>query len=311
MPDDSNQGGFDSPLDELFVERARFHEPSAAERQAWAKAAKQASRRRRRRKRSANRHERLRRLVPLGVLAGVALLAYLLWPTGGRGGGGPDIEIVAPEQVRVVYATPSDVVADDGFALAIRNEMAVVDTWFKEQADGRAPKVLKEEDEVVVETRRFDATATELSDRADAVGLVADAFHDEEGKLPSDELLLVFVPLEFSAQVRCGESGLTIVVVWVGSCGDVPSIESTALDDGVSGTIAHELVHAMGAVASCAPHYGQNGHVVDDPQDIVYDMPAGGEPPAVNDLLLDPGHDDYYDHGNNDCPDIKDHPLWD
>jgi hypothetical protein len=67
----------------------------------------------------------------------------------------------------------------------------------------------------------------------------------------------------------------------------------------------------MGAVGSCAPHYGRNGHVTDNPRDIVYDQPPGGPPPASDDLLLDPGHDDYFRHDRGGCPDIADHPLWD
>jgi len=307
----SGPGHFDSPLDDLFVEGAQFHEPSAAERATWAKAAHAASKRRKRRARrdrwQVRRKLAFGRAVPWLVFAGVVVIVYMVW-TGGGGGGGP--EIVAPEQVRVVYATPSDVEVDEALVDAIRNEVRVADAWFGEQA-GRSPKWLEEGGVVAVEQRTLSHSSAELADRSDAVGLVADDFADEDGGLPSNEVVLVFVPLEFESQERCGESGLTVVVVWVGSCGDVPSTETTELDGGISGTVAHELLHAMSAVPRCAPHYGNNGHVVDDPRDVMYDPGENGEPGATRGLLLDPGNDDYYDHDNPGCPDVRDHPLWD
>jgi hypothetical protein len=30
-----------------------------------------------------------------------------------------------------------------------------------------------------------------------------------------------------------------------------------------------EDIHVLGAVEPCAPHYGRNGHVVDDPADLM------------------------------------------
>jgi hypothetical protein len=74
-------------------------------------------------------------------------------------------------------------------------------------------------------------------------------------------------------------------------------------------TIAHELVHALGAVAPCAPNYGNNGHVIDDPTDLMYD---GGDGSRVtpDDIRLDPQRDDYYEAGKKGCPGIEKSRLW-
>jgi hypothetical protein len=63
----------------------------------------------------------------------------------------------------------------------------------------------------------------------------------------------------------------------------------------------HELLHGLGIVATCAPHHTRAGHVSDDPRDLMY---AGDQPwqPAI----LDRGHDDYFAHPQNGCPDLKD-----
>lgn len=300
---DIGKGGFESPLDDLFVEGARFHEPSAAERTEWSKAAHAASKRRKTRERKAGRQTRLRKFAPFLVLGALTLAVLVAFPNTGRN----TVDAAGPDQVRVVYAIPTDVEQDDDLVAAIRNEVTVANAWFEEQA-GRAPKWVEEDGELVVETQALAVSTDSVIDRPDAGSLIADEFRDENGELPTDEVVVVFVPIAY--EQACGETG-AVIVVWVGACGDVPSTASAVLDGGVSGTIAHELIHAMGAVGACAPNYGRNGHVIDNPNDIMYDPPEGAAFPAANNLLLDPGNDDYYDHGNGDCPDIKDSPLWD
>jgi len=61
----------------------------------------------------------------------------------------------------------------------------------------------------------------------------------------------------------------------------------------------HELLHTMGIIASCAPHFTQAGHVSDDPRDLMYAGPQPWRP-----SILDVGHDDYYTHGNAACLDL-------
>jgi hypothetical protein len=119
---------------------------------------------------------------------------------------------------------------------------------------------------------------------------------------------LSFVPVTFPEQIRCGEgSQAGFAIVWMGSCSIVPSVGSRTFGEGATFVIAHELVHALGAVPPCAPHYGRNGHVIDDPRDLLYDGPTRA---PYGTIELDPGHDDYYHTNHADCPDIADHPAW-
>ena len=64
-------------------------------------------------------------------------------------------------------------------------------------------------------------------------------------------------------------------------------------------SLLHEIFHALGAVATCAPHHTNAGHVSDDPRDLMY---AGNLPWQPS--LLDVGNDDYFNHKNKGCLDI-------
>lgn len=61
----------------------------------------------------------------------------------------------------------------------------------------------------------------------------------------------------------------------------------------------HEILHALGLVAPCAPNQTQSGHVSDNPMDLMYAGPADWHP-----TTLDMGRDDYYAHGDPACLDL-------
>ncbi len=65
--------------------------------------------------------------------------------------------------------------------------------------------------------------------------------------------------------------------------------------------LAHEILHALGFVATCAPSHALSGHVGDDNQDLMY---AGNLPWMP--WLLDSNWDDYFAHSNGRCLDLLD-----
>lgn len=318
----------DVTLDESFVSGASHREGSAAERAQWArqaaKAARKSARQDDRRRRLQRRWSHLARLRPVFVVAGFLAVA-LVWSriSGGGGSQEPTVQAgatpttaaptdVKPTSIRVVYALPSDTVENPNAIPAIRHELGIVQRWFESQAGGRHLRLASNQEPTPVEIRHLSVTAAELRDRPDAYTLV-----DEELRPPttggttppSTEIFLTFVPVTFAEQVRCGTaSGAGSAVVWVGSCGVSPSERSTRFGDGATFVMAHELVHALGAVDRCAPHYGRNGHVTDDPRDLMYDGPDRVDPSQV---VLDPGHDDYFQTGRMMvCYDVASHPAW-
>ena len=68
----------------------------------------------------------------------------------------------------------------------------------------------------------------------------------------------------------------------------------------------HEVLHTMGFVPTCAPHHTRDGHVSDNPRDLMY---AGDEPwrPAV----LDVGNDDYFHAHILGCRELAVSPYLD
>lgn len=98
--------------------------------------------------------------------------------------------------------------------------------------------------------------------------------------------------------------GNTIVSYWahVGPGEADCVVEDFAGADDPPGTwefgLVHELFHAFGAVATCAPNHFE-GHVGDFPFDLMY---RGDEPwvPSV----IDVDNDDYFGHGDPDCTDV-------
>ena len=87
--------------------------------------------------------------------------------------------------------------------------------------------------------------------------------------------------------------------------------QSCAYDFGASGmgdynslvfVMAHELVHELGFVPSCAPHTLGGGHVGDSTHDLMYPSIEIGVP------VLDVHNDDYY-LARNGCPDLSRSPY--
>lgn len=68
----------------------------------------------------------------------------------------------------------------------------------------------------------------------------------------------------------------------------------------------HELLHAFGAVPTCAPHYRPGSHTSDDPRDLMH---GGSQPDWVAGPIVDPGRDDYFRHGRVGCPDVSRSPY--
>ncbi len=301
-------------LDDSFIAGAEVHELTARERKAGGRRNRRHAKKAWRKARRRSWFARRRQWITIGVV--VVLLGAVWWTQDGRGSifASDDGQQVAadlglPSELQVVYATTSDADHDDQLPAAIAREVEIVQSWLETQTGGRRLRTVEENGTPTIQTRPLALAAETLADRSDAASLVIDEFRGEDGRVP-DQLLLVFVPVEFEDQIRCGEgSGVGVAVIWVGSCGIEPSVDTESFGDGATLVIAHELMHALGAVAPCAPNYGTNGHVTDNPADLLFD--GSTDPVAGSSVELDPGRDDYYDTNSADCPDIADHPIWD
>lgn len=228
------------------------------------------------------------------VLGAVGLVGVLVV----RGGD------VAPRLV-AVHAVPLDGTPVAGLTAAASSELGVVDTWFGAQhpnADGlrwqRAP-------DGTIDVAVVDVPLT-LDEARDPFALGASL--RVLGVAGPDDVLVVLVDVDAPT---CGTTstsafGRTTAVLWLGSCGSAPSATTTAIGPGSSYVLAHEVTHALGAALPCSPNADDEGHVTDDRTDVLH----AGPDPALRDVVLDPGNDDYFLAFLPDCDDVASNPLW-
>ncbi|MDQ8043112.1 MAG: hypothetical protein AAGC46_05010 [Solirubrobacteraceae bacterium] len=209
----------------------------------------------------------------------------------------------AKSSFRALYVLASDQTVDPAKAAAIANDIAVVDAWFGTQTDGHVvPRWVRDAAGAVpitvvtipqpaasFATRPFNATRALL---------------DAAAPTPSNQKTVAW--FDVGSPDGCGVTGSGDTIVFESACDIHPSTADT-WPFGATYLAAHEMTHNFGAVPACAPHQGNGGHVIDDPRDVLY---AGAGARDWDHLMLDPGHDDYYDTGRADCPGIEGSPFW-
>src|SRR5690606_35958313 len=122
-----------------------------------------------------------------------------------------------------------------------------------------------------VQTVRLDVSQSRLRNDPNPQAVLEAAIRDRlAGTAYANAAVVVVV--EGAAGFGCGWEGTTAVVIPIENCGTTPTSDSV-WPGGMSYLVAHELTHLLGAVEACAPHH-VNGHVDDDPRDILYEGPA-------------------------------------
>ncbi|MEX1247221.1 MAG: hypothetical protein WEA61_01960 [Anaerolineales bacterium] len=69
----------------------------------------------------------------------------------------------------------------------------------------------------------------------------------------------------------------------------------------------HEILHGLGYVFGCSPHWVDK-HLIDNPRDLMY---TGEYDWDIYNMVLDVGHDDYYNHDIPNCPDLANSAFLD
>ena len=268
-------------FDDDFVAAARFHEPSASER---------GSRPKRARFSGWVTRSRISAVAALALIAGVIVLGlqspYAHGPT-------------LATYVVDIEGQPSPA----ALPLEFGHEVSVAVAWLESQT-GRVLRV----DPAATRSVDIDMSAADLlGDARDRTTSVLEGVWSSVAANPN-AVPVVLVPAATTRVpgpgVPCAMGGPGGVVVFMENCAGRPSTTST-WPSPVSVTVAHEIVHALGGVDDCAPNYTYNGHVGDDPNDLMSTVGRGQGP-----ITLDAGRDDYLGHGNPDCHDILNSPLW-
>lgn len=276
-----------SPLDELFVAGAVHHEPSATDRAAAARQAR-------------SRWRRVRAMEVRGLVAVVAVVAALA--LGGASGvlAGVSTSLDLPHRLQLVVAVPEGVEATATLVTAVQHEAVLAAEWLEQQTGRTFNGNL-----ATAEVARLGLVDEALAGSPEAI---ADRIEREVRSTGHGREVLPVVVTTLGMADHpdtCGLGSPMAVVVFLGNCGSTPAVTTPAFGRGVSRTIAHELVHALGGVPDCAPHHHE-GHVTDDPGDLMAAVSSPTDGPPV----LDRAGDDYFGRGGEVCQDIRDSVLW-
>ncbi len=250
-------------------------------------------------------------------LAVVAAVAASLWLAPGAlaagwcgSGESPTdrVDVTTGEQVHLLYVIPADGTDNfAGVANRMADDMTSIDTWWSGQDATRAPRF---DLAAFPAGACVDISSVRLPDASSALVGGSTAFQRIANDLiavgfGSDyKRYLVYYDGPAVEQNVCGTGagdfghGLGYAIVWLAGCTSAPS-------DAVA---VHELLHALGAVPSGAPHEcppPHDMHVCDSPLDLMYWLDSG-QPLASR--FLDFNHDDYYEHATNGI-DIR-NSLW-
>ena len=205
-------------------------------------------------------------------------------------------------QIHFVYVVPSDA-ADrnlDRYGY-IQTSITVIQDWLVENAGSELRIDTHDGRPDITFVRLADSTG-DLLDQDTFLDLIQIAMSGRTGSTTGRKIYAVYYgapgPLPGQAR-RQGPATVSLGLRYPGTDEDAPQPADF--------TMIHELFHALGAVAPCAPNHGRNAHVVADPRDLMY---SGSGKRWSAGPRIDEDRDDYFGHDNGDCTDIADSPFW-
>jgi hypothetical protein len=220
------------------------------------------------------------------------------------------------DQIHVMYVLPSDGIdqsLDSSGAIAV--SVSAMNQWFAAQSGGASLRLDTYQGSLDISFWQLEKTNAEIANTGAFVVQAIEAELQNAGLLHSNKRYGVYYG--GSSFYACGGAAWTPALpgsvgalYLLGTPPDALPCTSRTLTTSpdVPGywefAMLHEIFHTLGAVAPCAPHHADSGHVTDSPTDLMY---SGDEPwtPSV----LDYHNDDYFGHENPDCPDFADSPY--
>jgi hypothetical protein len=215
--------------------------------------------------------------------------------------------VLAGSAVHAIYAIPSDGADRLGdFGTQMQTDAEVIDGWWRSQDSVRTPRFdlfpFPCGPQLDISSVRLPESGAQLLDPGTRFQAIVFSLA-RAGFMSSYAKYFVYYDGPVAEPSICGTGNrLTgapaYAIVWVNACQPTVPYASTA---------THELLHALGAVSSGAPHGcapPNDGHTCDTRQDIMYPFFDGA---GLSTLVLDPGRDDYYAHSGS-WYDVQDSP---
>jgi hypothetical protein len=209
---------------------------------------------------------------------------------------------VAGLQVHPIYVLPPGATDHQlDTSGAIHDSLQRINAWFREQTDGRSLRIDTFQGKADVTFHRLSAPVPDASDSSTVLDHVVTALQEAGLDHPQKVMLILYG--ENRRTDWTGVGGNLTALVQVVPDGRWPAPQATF--DGLDKIVAHELLHAIGAVPAGAPHRADGYHAGDDPQDVMTARPDRKAP-----WRLDVGRDDYYGHGRSDLQDLARSFYW-
>jgi hypothetical protein len=252
--------------------------------------------------------------------------------------GPPSTYPVVPAQAGVpparylqpVYALPSDAAPVEGRTEAILVEIGEVTAFFRAELDGAHPRYAPDGQAPRVITVVLPWSTSEVAASQELLDGLSSWLHDQ-AVIEPNAIPLIYVEsstdreacgwtLTFTddidrfgdrhdpaltARLRADLERRESIVIPLHRCSYYTPSRRSRWPQGGTHLLAHETAHALGGVDPKAPHFEEKRHTNDDPRDILY---KGPEQNHTGTYVIDPGHDDYYRHGQ-DMSDIANSEL--
>ena len=213
---------------------------------------------------------------------------------------------VSGNPIHWIYALPSD--GQDrfaSFASVMQTDWETIDGWWRGQDPTRAPRSdlapFSCGSQLDLSVVRLPQSGSQLASPESPFELIWDAIEDR-GFRSEHTKYLVYYDGPVGNEKICGVGGTVtngtgLAVLLTSSCAGVEAAQ----------VVAHELLHALGAVPNSAPNNcapPDDGHTCDIDRDLMFPFTDGT---PLSGLLLDPGRDDYYGHSGS-WRDLQDSP---
>jgi hypothetical protein len=205
-------------------------------------------------------------------------------------------------QIHPIYVLPPD--APDyqlDTSGAIHDALQRVNAWFIDQTGGHHLRLDTFGGKADVTFHRLSAPVPASSDSAPVLEHIVTRLQEAGLDHPQKVMLILYG--ENLNTDWTGVGGNLTALVQVIPAGRWPAPQGTF--DGLDKIVAHELLHALGAVPDGAPHRADGYHAGDAPHDV---MTARADRHAP--WILDVGRDDYYGHGRSDLHDLARSYYW-
>jgi hypothetical protein len=220
-------------------------------------------------------------------------------------------------QIHIMYVLPSDRL-DRGLDTdgTLKNTVTSFQRWLFGQTGKRVMRFDTSNDSLDITYLRLTRTDADLESFGPFVRDQIESEIKAAGFNATNKIYAVYY--DGTSDTACGGGAWpptlpgTVAAMYLNGLptGPVPCSENTFAAADAAPTylefaMLHEIMHTLGFVPTCAPHQWRAGHVSDNPDDLMWAGDGNWAPDGWASVVLDSGHDDYFDARVKGCLDLS------